>query len=84
MQETATLIAFYFDRDKPGTVSLLELGLCAGRSATTIVACPAGYSKRGNVQVVCARYSIQLVDSVEALAQAVKQAICEAVSQCQG
>ncbi|KJR80277.1 uncharacterized protein SPSK_05624 [Sporothrix schenckii 1099-18] len=72
MQEQSTLIAFFFDPARDGSVSLLELGLCAGRAASAIVGCPPGYTKRGNVQMVCARYGIPLVDSAEALADAVR------------
>lgn len=76
MQEQASLLAFFFDPGREGSVSLLELGLCAGRgTAQAIVGCPAGYVKRGNVQMVCARYGILLVDSAEALAAEVRAAL---------
>lgn len=70
MQEEANTIAMFFDPSKEGMVSLLELGLCA-RSDKAIVACPRGYVKRGNVQLVCRRFGIRVVDSAEQLVQAV-------------
>lgn len=77
MQEQSSLIAFFFDTGRDGHISLMELGLCAGRGSQqqAIVGCPPGYVKRGNVQVVCARYGIHLVDSAEALAEAVRDAV---------
>ncbi|KAJ0158542.1 hypothetical protein CTA2_11385 [Colletotrichum tanaceti] len=66
MQERADIIIVYFEPDTEAHISLLELGLCA-RSGKAIVACSEGYKKRGNVQVVCARYGIPMVDSYEAL-----------------
>lgn len=77
MQEQATLIAFFFDPGREGHISLMELGLCASRKGTqqAIVGCPPGYKKRGNVQMVCARHGILLVDSAEALAEALAEAV---------
>lgn len=47
-------------------VSLLELGLCA-RSGKLVVCCPAGFWRRGNVEMVCARHRIPLFDTLEDL-----------------
>ncbi|KAF9880710.1 hypothetical protein CkaCkLH20_01752 [Colletotrichum karsti] len=66
MQERADIIIVYFEAGTEAHISLLELGLCA-RSGKVIVACPEGYKKRGNVQVVCSRFGIPLLESYEAL-----------------
>ncbi|GKT44883.1 uncharacterized protein ColSpa_05064 [Colletotrichum spaethianum] len=66
MQERADIVVVYFEPETEAHISLLELGLCA-RSGKAIVACSELYKKRGNVQVVCARYGIPLVDNFEAL-----------------
>ncbi|OLN86353.1 hypothetical protein CCHL11_06354 [Colletotrichum chlorophyti] len=66
MQDRADIVVVYFEPETEAHISLLELGLCA-RSGKAIVACPEGYKKRGNVQLVCAKYNIPLVDSYEAL-----------------
>src|ERR1041385_1990406 len=55
-QEQATLIVFYFAPETRAPVTLLELGLNARRRS--IVCCPSGYWRKGNVDVVCARYGI--------------------------
>ena len=70
MLEATDVIAMYMDPDKPAPVSLLELGLFA-RSGKMIVACPAGFYKRGNVQVVCQRFGVELVNSLEGLVEGV-------------
>lgn len=59
-QERATVIAMYFAPATQAPVTLLELGLFA-RSGKAVVCCPPGYWRRGNVQVVCARYGVPLV-----------------------
>lgn len=71
-QERATLIAMYFAPETRAPITLLELGLFA-RSGKVIAACPEGYWRRGNVQVVCQRYHIPLHDSLEALITAVRR-----------
>ncbi|KAK1722239.1 hypothetical protein CaCOL14_005880 [Colletotrichum acutatum] len=67
MQERADIIVVYFEPETEGHISLLELGLCARSKGKVIVACPEGYKKRGNVQVVCSRYEIPFVESYEEL-----------------
>ena len=65
--DSADVIAMYFDVNTKSPITLLELGLHA-RSGKMIVACPEGYWRRGNVQVMCARYGISLVETLEDLA----------------
>jgi hypothetical protein len=65
-QDNADVIAMYFDPNTLAPISLLELGLYAA-SGKMVVCCPEGFWKRGNVQVVCARYNIKLVGSMEEL-----------------
>ena len=64
--EKADLILFYFDPMTKAPISLMELGLFS-RSGKCVVCCPDGYWRRGNLQIVCARYGIPLVDSLEQL-----------------
>lgn len=64
-QEKADLLVFYFAPDTKAPITLLELGLAARRRA--IVCCPDGYWRKGNVDVVCRRYGIAQVPTLEAL-----------------
>ncbi len=70
-QELATVIAIYFAPDTKAPITLLELGLCA-RSGKAIVCWPPGFWRRGNVEIVCARYAIPLVESLAALCEQVR------------
>jgi hypothetical protein len=67
----ADVIVFYFAGEAKQPITLLELGLYAG-TGKAIVCCPEGFWKRGNVQMVCERYNIDLVDSVEELGDKVR------------
>jgi hypothetical protein len=69
-QEMATCIALYFAPATKAPVTLLELGLFA-RSGKVVVCCPDGFWRKGNVEVVCARYGLSMVDSLEELVVAV-------------
>jgi hypothetical protein len=71
-QELATLIAMYFAPATKAPITLLELGLFA-RTGKLVVCCPAGYWRRGNVQVVCARYGVPLVESFDEMIGQVRE-----------
>ncbi|KAI0429366.1 hypothetical protein F5Y09DRAFT_310632 [Xylaria sp. FL1042] len=74
MQEAADIMVVYFHPASKAPISLLELGLCA-KTGKAIVVCPDGYWKRGNVQIVCLRYGIEIVDDVNALKDAVMRKV---------
>ena len=65
----------------PGTMSpitLLELGLFSGRNqdfSRLIVCCPEGFWRKGNVDIVCARYQIRQVPDLEGLINLTRQLI---------
>jgi hypothetical protein len=62
----ADCIVFYFDPNTKSPISLLELGLFA-RSGKLLVCCPEGFWRRGNVQIVCARWGIPLIETLDEL-----------------
>jgi hypothetical protein len=62
--ERADVIALWLARDSQAPISLLELGLFA-RSGKVVAGCPHGFWRRGNVEVVCARYDTPLVGDFE-------------------
>jgi hypothetical protein len=74
--EKADVIAICFGVNAQGTITLMELGLFAN-SGKCVVACPDGYWKRGNVEAVCARYGIQVLDSAVGLEEAVVRKLTE-------
>jgi hypothetical protein len=71
-QERATVIAMYFDPETKAPVTLLELGLFA-RTGKVVVGCPPGFWRRGNVEVVCARFGLPLVETLDALVPLVRR-----------
>lgn len=68
--DRADIIAMYFDPNTKSPISLLELGMYA-RTGKMIVCCPEGFWRKGNVEMVCDRYNIPLVGSLQALIQRV-------------
>lgn len=64
--DIADVIVMYFDPNTKSPVSLLELGLYAS-SGKLIVYCPEGFWRKGNVDIVCKRYKIQTVSTIEEL-----------------
>jgi len=61
----------YFDPATHAPITLCELGLLA-RSGRLLVACPDGYFRKGNVEVVCARYSVPLLPDLATLIAALR------------
>jgi hypothetical protein len=70
--ERASMVAMYFAPATQAPVTLLELGLAA-RSGKLVVCCPAGYWRRGNVEVVCARYGVMLVADLETMVAEIRR-----------
>jgi len=62
--EMADVILLYFDPKTRSPISLLELGLFA-KSKKLMVCCPDGFWRKGNVDVVCQRYSIPQFENLE-------------------
>ena len=54
----------YFSPKTISPISLLEFGLHA-RSQKLIVICPDGYSRKGNVYIVCEHYNILQFSTLE-------------------
>lgn len=62
--DKADLILVYFAPATQAPVSLLEMGLYA-RSGRMMIACPKGYWRRGNVEIVSKRFDIPLHPDLE-------------------
>ena len=70
--EDSHLIVFYFDPATKSPITLMELGLMASHT-NVIVCCPEGFWRRGNVEVVCIRKGIPMVDTFDELIELVKR-----------
>jgi hypothetical protein len=71
----ADFVAFYFDPKTKSPITLMELGLMAGLSKSrgwyfkreAVVCCPPGFWRKGNVDIICQRAGIKMVDTLEDL-----------------
>ena len=64
--DAADIIIMFFDPNTKSPISLLELGLYAS-SGKLIVCCPEGFWRKGNVDIVCDRYSIPNFDNLSSM-----------------
>jgi nucleoside 2-deoxyribosyltransferase len=64
--EAADLIVCYFSPETQSPVTMLELGLFA-RSGKLVVCCPEGFWRKGNIDIVCEKYGIPVVETLEEL-----------------
>ena len=62
--DSATQILMYFAPGSKSPVTLLEFGLHAVRDNLVLV-CESGYWRRGNVEIVAARYGLPLYENLE-------------------
>jgi hypothetical protein len=64
--DAADLIIMYFHPDTKSPISLLEFGMYA-ESNKMLVCCPTGFWRKGNVDIVCERYSIPNYETLDEL-----------------
>lgn len=62
--DESDIIFMYFSPGTQSPISLLELGLYAAERKM-IVVCPDEFWRKGNVSVVCTRYSIPMFNTIE-------------------
>lgn len=72
--EIADIVFMYIDPLTTSPVTLIELGLCAGRKEL-ILCCPDGYFKKGNVDIVAKRYGIFVHNSLDTAIPELKRVI---------
>ncbi len=73
--DRADVIALYLDPATKSPISLLELGLHAAVTPGLIVCCPEGFWRKGNVDIVCQRQCVTQVDTLDQLAQSVRDSL---------
>ena len=72
--DISTIVPMYFQPGTMSPITLLELGLYAD-SGKLIVCCPEGFWRKGNVDIICEKYGIEQVDTLEELTARVKQRV---------
>lgn len=70
--EESDLVIFYFDPETKSPITLLEFGFCLGAGLNMIVVCPEGFWRRGNIEVMCDREDVPLLDSLDTLFKQLK------------
>lgn len=70
--EQADIVLMYFAPGTQSPITLLEFGLYA-RSGKLLVAAPAGFWRKGNLDITGDRYGVPRYDDLPALVAAVKQ-----------
>ncbi|GAB7340167.1 hypothetical protein MBLNU457_6642t3 [Dothideomycetes sp. NU457] len=64
--KAADIVVAYFAPDSDCPVTLLEFGLTVAQRAEKVVCwCPGDYSKRGNVEIVCARKGVRVCETMD-------------------
>lgn len=68
--EDADTVAVFFGKLAKAPISMMEMGLWVRSEAgkgKLIVCCQEGFWKEGNVRILCAKYGVRVVGSVEEL-----------------
>lgn len=60
----ADIIFLYFQPGTYSPISLLELGLFSDKSKI-VVCCPEGFWRKGNVDFICKKFNISMIDKVD-------------------
>lgn len=71
--EKADLTIIHFSKDSKAPITLLELGKAVESGKPTLVFCPEGYHRKGNVDIVCYRKDVPVASTLDEF----KQMICE-------
>ena len=70
--ESSDLVVFYFDPETKSPISLLELGIVCASRKDAIVCCPPSFYRKGNVDITCAKYHVDVVETLEGLVVEIK------------
>ena len=72
--QRANLAIFYFDPSTKSPIILMELGMMSNPwSPLTIVVCPKGFWRRGNVEIFCNREGIEFFETLEDAIEKIKE-----------
>lgn len=72
--ENSNVVVFYFDPATKSPITLLELGIAAAQGLQCVVCCPEGYWRKGNVDIVCERFELKQVDTLEEVVEEIVSA----------
>ncbi|MCE9507647.1 MAG: nucleoside 2-deoxyribosyltransferase domain-containing protein [Alphaproteobacteria bacterium] len=79
--DAADIILVYYCPDTKAPVTMLELGLYAhSNPEKLIVCCPEGFWRKGNVDIVCAKYGVEQAETLEGLIAATAERVSACIS----
>jgi hypothetical protein len=81
--ESSALILMHFEPSTRSPITLLEFGLWA-KTGRLIVHCPEGFWRKGNVDIVCKRYTVMEAQSIEDMIQKAKIRLSLAITEESG
>lgn len=73
--DSADLIVMYFDGNTKSPISMLELGLY--KDSNIVVYCPKEFWRKGNIDIVCNRFGIDLYEDKDIFLNVIKEYITE-------
>lgn len=66
--DMADLVVFYFDPNTKSPVTMLELGYMIGDAKWhVIVCCPPSFWRKGNIDIMCEKYHVPVVETLDEL-----------------
>ena len=75
------IVIFYFDPNTKSPITLMELGIFSTMPGTmgpeVIVCCPDGFWRKGNVEILCSRNGIPLVNTYSELLATAKSLLAQ-------
>jgi hypothetical protein len=71
--EAADFVVVYFDGATQSPITLMELGIITqSKPDRVVVLCPDNYFRKGNVDIVCDRYGVTQVNTIEEIVEFLK------------
>lgn len=73
---SSDIVVFYFDPGTKSPITLMELGYVIGQdfgAKGIVVCCPDGFWRKGNVEIMCQRHDVPLVNTYEELISKVRE-----------
>lgn len=75
--ENVDMVVFYFDPKTESPITMIELGLLSHTftnwNPKTVVCCPNGFWRKGNVDIMCKRYGHHMVETLDDLIEEIKK-----------
>ncbi len=72
----ADYIMIYYCPETKAPITMMEFGLYAKNNPEKlIICCPEGFERKGNVDIVCKRYGIRQVESIDEMVEVIKRRV---------